>query len=131
MLENTSTYEVTITREGKWWTVNIPELNIVTQARRLIEVEANAREAIAVTLDVPVDSETIHVTVAVDDIDVTTRVERIREDRARAAELERAAATEATELAADLAGAGVAMRDIGSLLGVSFQRAQQLVTAAR
>lgn len=45
-------YEVEVTREAKWWMVSIPEIDGLTQARRLSEVEQMAREYIAVTLDV-------------------------------------------------------------------------------
>jgi hypothetical protein len=50
------TYEVKVTREGKWWMVAIPAIDGLTQARRLSEAELMAKEYIAVTLDVPVES---------------------------------------------------------------------------
>src|SRR5690242_16479877 len=57
----TRIYMVTVTREGKWWMVHIPELDGLTQARNLGEVEAQARDYIAVWLDVPADSFAVHV----------------------------------------------------------------------
>jgi predicted RNase H-like HicB family nuclease len=50
------TYVVNVNREGKWWMVSIPELDGLTQARNEDEVEAMARDVIAVTLDVQPDS---------------------------------------------------------------------------
>jgi predicted RNase H-like HicB family nuclease len=49
-------YLVEAERDGKWWMIRVDELGILTQARRSIDVERNAREAIAVTLDVPANS---------------------------------------------------------------------------
>ncbi len=58
-----SHYKATVTREGKWWMVHIPELGGLTQARRLGEDELMAREWVAVTLDVPLEDVTVTVTV--------------------------------------------------------------------
>lgn len=61
-------YEVHVTgREGRWWAVAIPQLgaDAVTQAARLADVAAEARDYIAVTLDVR--PSTVDVRVTVDD----------------------------------------------------------------
>ena len=55
------TYDVALTREGKWWMVSIPEVNGLTQARTIKEAHDMARDYIAVTLDVPAQSFNIHV----------------------------------------------------------------------
>ncbi|MFV2086800.1 hypothetical protein [Micromonospora sp. LOL_021] len=48
-----TTYLVVCRRVGDWWAISVPELNGVhTQARRLDQVAAAAREAIALLLDV-------------------------------------------------------------------------------
>ena len=50
-------YTARCERSGRWWAVHVPEINGVrTQARRLDQVEAMARDAIAGALDVPPDS---------------------------------------------------------------------------
>ncbi len=46
-------YDVTVTRDGSWWMVEIPALDGLTQARRLSEVTEMSRSYVAVTLDVP------------------------------------------------------------------------------
>ena len=123
------TYKATVTREGKWWMVAIPELDGLTQARRLGEAELMAREWIAVTLDLELSEVAVDVTVdKVADIKVGETLIEIKTTRARAAELELIARAETRELARDLAAKGVPVRDIGTILEVSFQRAHQLVT---
>ncbi len=124
----TTRYSATVTREGKWWMVRIPEISGLTQARRLGEAQLMAQQYIAVTLDVPRESVAVDLTVEpVGSIDVSGRLAQIRDARQQAAVLERAAASGAIALAKDLAALGVPRRDIGAILGVSFQRADQLV----
>lgn len=124
-------YRATVYREDRWWMVAIPELDGLTQARRLSEAELMAREYIAVTLDVPL--EDVAVDVHVEKVGPVTNIEdriaAIEAERAKAAELERQATAEAAQLAKDLAAAKVPLRDVGSILGVSHQRAHQLVNS--
>lgn len=54
-------YEAEVTRDGRWWMVSVPELGLLTQARAAGEVELMAREVIAVSLGVPVDSAGVEV----------------------------------------------------------------------
>ena len=123
-------YTAEVTRDGRWWMIEVPEINELTQARRLSEIELMAREVIAVALGVPVGEVAVDVNIgsvgAVQD--VTERARKIRSERARAAELDHAASEHAAELAKQLASAQVPVRDIGTILGVSFQRAHQLVS---
>ena len=44
-------YKIEIERDGRWWMVHVPELDGLTQARRLSEAELMGREWIAVTTD--------------------------------------------------------------------------------
>jgi len=124
-------YTVRVTRDGKWWMVAIPELDGLTQARRLAEAESMARDYIAVTLDIPGDSFTLDIEIdgIGSVIDVSAKVRRIHEERAQAAELERKASAEAEELAKALVAESVPLRDVGAILEVSHQRAHQLVSA--
>ena len=123
-----ATYAVSVTREGRWWMVRVPEIDQVTQARRLSEVTKAARELIAVTLDVPMSKVGVRVERVGEVEDVTGRAEAIRKEHARADELARRARDESRELARQLAGAHIPMRDIGELLGVSHQRVHQLIS---
>lgn len=124
------TFEATITREGKWWMVAVPEIDGLTQARRITEAPLMARELIAVTLDLDLEDIEVNITsVAVGEHeDVSADAAVIRELYLEAANLELKASREAEFLAKDLAAAGVPLRDVGAILGVSHQRAQQIVT---
>ena len=124
-------YQVTISRAAKWWMVAIPEIGGLTQARSVREAREIAREYIAVTLDVPLDSFAIEIVakrvgrVA----DITRTLEDIRAERARGEQIEREANERARDLAKRLAAENVTVRDIGELMNVSYQRAHQLVSA--
>ncbi|WP_345761298.1 hypothetical protein [Diaminobutyricibacter sp. McL0608] len=124
-------YDVTVTREGKWWMVAIPEIGGLTQARRLSEAAQMASDYVAATLDRGADTFALDVRVeAVGDVKGIQEVlAMIRTDRERAAALEKEAAEAAQKLAKDLASQGVPLRDVGSILGISHQRAHQLMSA--
>lgn len=124
------TYKVTVTRDGKWWMVAIPEFDGITQARRLGEVGDMARDWIALMTEVPIEEVDVTVEVGeVEGIDVAGTLTAINAARLEADTLEAKARSQAGLLATRLAAAGIPVRDIGSLMGVSFQRAHQLVTA--
>ena len=116
--------------DGKWWMVEVPELNGLTQARKLTEVTQMTRELISAQLDIPIDSFELEMTIErVNDLDIADRVAKIQAEKARALELERQATAEAQELARELADAKLTVREIGVILGVSHQRAHQLLSA--
>jgi hypothetical protein len=125
-------YEAHVTgREGRWWAVEIPQLGeyAVTQASRLADVADEARDYIAVTLDVPPSS--VDVRVVMDDTphvrDVQTRSEQILAARQQAEELMARAMESSRALARQLTSDGVPLRDVATLVGVSFQRVGQLI----
>ncbi|WP_087507977.1 hypothetical protein [Cellulomonas iranensis] len=122
-----TTYTATAAREGRWWTITVPDVG-VTQSRRLDDVEGMAHELVAVTLDVPLSDVTVTVEVAkVGDVDVADRLATLRRERAEAERLEAAACEHTAALARDLVAHDVPLRDVGAILGVSHQRAHQLV----
>ena len=48
-----TTYRAVCHRSGRWWAVDVPEVfGVHTQARRLDQVAAMARDAVAATLEV-------------------------------------------------------------------------------
>lgn len=108
--------------------VDAPEVDGLTQARRLSDAEQMARELIALETGTAIAdvAVTVHVRLAKDGGDLVERAQRIKAERARAEQAEAAASEMSRQLAHELAAAQVPVRDIGSLLDVSYQRASQL-----
>ncbi|WP_375386715.1 hypothetical protein [uncultured Microbacterium sp.] len=123
------TYDVELTREGKWWMVSIPEVDGLTQARSIKEAHDAAREYIAVTLDVPADSFDIHVHAeSIGTVEhVTQLLEDIKIQRVAARDAETAAAEMTRQLARNLAAQELSYREIGAIMQISHQRVEQLV----
>ena len=121
-----TTYRVIATQEERFWLLSVPELDVVTQARTLDRAEATVRDLIAVWLDVPADSFAVEVEPRLNDewtkLLRETRDARTTADKAsaRASELIRTSVT-------TLHDAGLSAREVGSLLGISYQRVQQLL----
>ncbi|UVO12022.1 HicB family toxin-antitoxin system [Mycobacterium sp. SVM_VP21] len=135
------TYDVDVTRDDRWWMIDVPELNgrvgadgavnlsTSTQARRLADVPGEAVDFICTVTDSAPSEVGVTIAIRVEGIDVTAAAEKVARDKKRADQLAAAAQEEARCLARSLAAHGVAVRDVGVVLGVSFQRAQQLISA--
>ena len=123
-------YKIEVVRDGRWWMVNIPEIDGVTQARRLAETEAMAREYVALDQNIPVDDikiETASIRMKEPEFEeLLDRTRRIRSLRERARELEQEASEKTREFAFWLTTYGVPVRDIAQLLEISPQRVSQL-----
>jgi len=123
-------YTVRVTREGKWWMVEVPDLDILTQARRLAEVEDMARSAVALSLDVAPSSFDLRVELtAIEDVHVGEWFDQLAADRADLEAAQERYRLHQREAARALVSQGITVRDIGHVLGVSHQRAQQLLDA--
>lgn len=115
------------TRSEGWWAVEVPEIDgLVTQARRLDQIPDVVRDAAELldgiapdTLEVDVVANVPHREAADLARELTERARRTQEDASKA--MRRAAKS--------LSEDGLTVRDIGSVLGVSFQRAQKLLSA--
>ncbi|GFG75031.1 hypothetical protein [Mycobacterium botniense] len=124
----TSEYKIEIVRDGRWWMVRVPELNGLTQARRLSEAKLMGREWIAVTTGTPLDDVSVQVSsITVPGCgDVHEAAQDIIDMRERAAIATRKAQDLTEALANELVSAGIPVRDAGELLEVSPQRISQL-----
>jgi predicted RNase H-like HicB family nuclease len=124
------TYTARCRRAGDWWAISVPELpGVHTQARRLQGVEAMAKDAIALFLDVDPDSFGVRLEPVLPR-DLQKRVGRARKVRSEAELLQREAAKVSAEVASDLVrGAHLTVRDAGRVLGISHQRVAQLLKA--
>lgn len=123
-----TTYHARVQRGERYWLVYVPEVDRWTQARHLREVEEMARDLVAVMDDVDPDSFELEVEVELPESVRRHLAEagRLRDEAARATS---AAAEEARAAARELHDdAHLPLRDVGKLLGVSYQRAHQLVS---
>lgn len=122
-------YRIDVQRGQRWWVLSVPEIKAAhSQARHLREVDEVARDLIAVMLEVEPDSFDLDVHIELPE-SVQKHLRRATELREQAARAQADAARESRAAAKELADAGLPLRDIGIALGVSFQRAQQLVAA--
>lgn len=123
-----NTYHAVVTRDGKFWLIHITDIDKYTQARNLPEVEVMARDLISIYRDVPPDSFPIDFRIELPGR-VEQHLERARKYANEAAHAQAEAASERRAAARELQDQGLTVRDIGAALGVSHQRAQQLVSA--
>lgn len=121
-------YRVEAVRSGDWWAITVPDLRgVFSQSRRLNRVEATAREAIAMMLDID-ESEVGPIDVQVQPPDeVIGLLDELHHSVSVAEEASAAATRARREAAKLLSDAGFPMRDIGQLLGISHQRVSQIL----
>ena len=129
-MDHLKTYTVLAERdEAGRWAVRVLELpGVLTQARRLDQVEKFAREAIDLAVSVghaPKGKYAMQIDPRVPGFgDDLANVRAVRVDAVR---LQTEAAERTRVIARRLAQRGLTVRDIGAALGVSHQRAAQLV----
>lgn len=120
-------YDVDVYREGRWWMIEVPVLDALTQARRVEEIEAQAVSLISTVLDVaPSEVEVSIHSLKIGDVDALAIADHVRQARADALAAEERSA-KATAEAAKALSALAPVRDVGEMLGVSHQRVSQLV----
>jgi hypothetical protein len=129
MVAKLKTYHAYVDRDGSVWRVRVPEVQRTTQARNLREVEAMARDLIAIMDDIPAESFGLDVTVTLP-AEVQEELDRSAALRQEAARSQAAAAAAARRAARRLRDQGLPLQDVGQALGVSFQRAKQLIDEA-
>lgn len=128
MVAEVNTYAVHVSREGgKYWHIHIPDVDRVTQARSVDEIDVMARDLVAIMLGVAPDSFDLDLRLELPGF--AAHMERARQLRERELEIRNEAAGEWRAAAIALRDAGVPLRDLGKLLGVSYQRAHQLVSS--
>jgi predicted RNase H-like HicB family nuclease len=122
-------YRVVFERDpdSGWWVATVPELaGCLTQGRTIEQARERIREAIAAVLDLRND----YAGRLVDDVRLPAKVKRTvrsaEQARKKAQRAERVASEKIREATAELGKLGMSLRDVGTVLGVSRQRAQQL-----
>ncbi|AIY00896.1 hypothetical protein ART_1297 [Arthrobacter sp. PAMC 25486] len=121
------TLHVTAVRDGRFWFVTSDDIeNFYTQARNLAEIPVMARDLASQLTGRP--ESDFNVEVSIDTPEVTAHLLEAAALAAKAEELKAESARERRAAALVLRRQGVTVRDIGTVLGVSHQRAQQLVS---
>jgi predicted RNase H-like HicB family nuclease len=124
-------YRAVAERDGAWWAIRVPELRgVYSQARRLADVEAMARDAIALMLDVEPNSFDVSVE-SVLDSDAAELVEQALAGRLEAERAARRASAQLRVAVDRLAASGLTVRDIAHILGLSHQRIAQVSGSRR
>jgi hypothetical protein len=129
MVADLKIYHAEVDRDGKVWRVRVPEVDRTTQARSLREVEPMARDLISIMEDVPEDSFDLEVHITLPS-EIQAELDRSAELRDEAARSQARAAQLSRQAARHLRDQGLGLRDVGQALGVSFQRAKQLIDEA-
>jgi hypothetical protein len=129
MVAELRTYHAEVDRDGSFWRVRVPEVERTTQARTLREVEPMARDLIVIMDDVPAESFDLEVTITLP-AEIRAELDRSAELREQAARNQAQAAQLARRAAKRLREQGLPLQDVGQALGVSFQRAKQLIDEA-
>jgi hypothetical protein len=116
------TYRVIATRDTGWWSlvaIDVEGREVASQARRLEQAETAIREAIALVLDVDDDAFEVDITPDLSHIGVSGGTLEALEltDRAR---------RQTPAAVAELRQAGLTVRDVAQLLGVTPSRVSQI-----
>ncbi len=122
-----TTYHARVSRGDVFWLVYVPEINHYTQARNLGEVEPVARDLIAVMKEIDPQSFVLDVSVELPDA-VSKHLARSQSLRQESDRTKHLAAQEVRVAAKELRERGLAVRDIGAALDMSYQRAHQLIS---
>jgi len=124
------TYTAVCRPSGRWWLIDVPELDLFTEAFRLDRVEHMARDLIALWLEVPEDSFRVVVMPELGP-ELHGVVDRARRARVRADRAQREAGEAQIAAVTALLRLGLSMREAGQILGLSHQRVAQIAAAAR
>ncbi len=125
-----SRYTVTAERSanGKWWVLQAVEApGAISQVSRLDQAE-EMREAIAFVTGEPEASVEITLLPTLPNR-VAERLAELHQLREQAHDVTTRAAAESRDIARELVSEGLTLRDVGTVLEVSYQRAHQLVNS--
>lgn len=124
-----TTYHVTATRDGDWWSLVASKVGgreVASQSRRLDQAEAAIGEAIALVLDVDQGAFDVEVIPELDRAKVSDETLEVLELRRELAELSDRARRRTPAAVAELRHAGLTVRDVARLLGVTPSRVSQI-----
>ena len=122
----TKVWNASARQVGKFWYIKIVGLGGSTQARSVKEIDVMVRDYISIMTETEADSFDVTMQLLLPD-DVAATLKRAGELRDIADNARKEAAIESRRAAKALRASGLTVRDIGAALGISFQRAHQLV----
>jgi len=124
----TKLFQVKARRSGDWWALSVDGMpGVHSQVRVLAKAEAAIKEAIALVHDSDPDELAVVVNPELPD-GVLRRVNESRQLLEDAERQQHEAAAASREAAKALLASGLSQRDAAYVMGVSFQRVNQLVT---
>jgi len=124
-----TTYQVTATRDCDWWSLvanDIDGREVASQSRRLDQADGAIREAIALVLDVDGDAFDLDITPELERVAVSDETLEVLALRRELAELSDRAHRQTPAAVAELRAAGLTVRDVAQLLGVTPSRVSQI-----
>lgn len=113
-----------------WWVITIPDVpGAITQTRRLDQVDRNVAEIIKLMTGKKAGTYRTDLHWAVPGPAGQAAEEACRQ-RIALEQTQQEAAKASKDAISRLRGAGLSYRDIGTMIGVSYQRAQQIATVS-
>jgi DNA-directed RNA polymerase sigma subunit (sigma70/sigma32) len=124
-----TSYRVTANRDGDWWSLVAADVGgreVASQSRRLDQADRAIREAIALVLDVDHDTFGLVITPDLRPAAVSDETLEVLDLRRELAELSDRARQRTPAAVAELRRAGLTVRDVAQLLGVTPSRISQI-----
>jgi DNA-directed RNA polymerase specialized sigma subunit len=129
-----TTYRVTATREGDWWSLvahDVGAREVASQSRRLDQADAAIRAAIALVLDVDPATFEVSVIPDLDGIAISEDARQVLELRRALSELSERTHRRTPVAVTELRDAGLTVRDVAHLIGVTPSRISQIEQRGR
>lgn len=120
----------TATRKGSHWLVDLPEIGQGTQTENLRNAQRVSHALAVEKLGVSPDEVSVNLSIVLP-ADAARKWEEAKSREREAREAAALASNLSREVVRDLKGQGFTFQDIGEVLGISMQRAQQLSQESR
>lgn len=120
----------TATRKGSYWLVDLPEIGQGTQTENLRNAHRVSHALAVEKLGVSPDEVNVNLTIVLP-ADAARKWDEAKSREREAREAAALASSLSREVVRDLKGQGFTFQDIGEVLGISMQRAQQLSQESR